>query len=421
MKQAEKRDAFRAFRDTNYALFFCGQSISQIGTWMQHTAVSWVIYSITHSAYMLGLAVFAQQFPSFLFSLLGGIVSDRYQRRKILLITQTASLVQSIFLAILIFTNQYVIWEILSLSVVLGIVNAFDNPARQPMVHELVSNKENISNAVALNSAMVNIARLIGPTLSGIVLQSFGAHICFALNALSFLAVITSLLLMKLPAFIPPANKKKVVTELSEGFLYLRQTPRIMIIILCIMAMALLLLPYDTLMPIFAKEIFIGNVRTYGYLASAGGLGAIAASFFLAALKKGTDLTNILLIGIGILGVGMIGFSRCTSFYWSLPFAVIIGFSSLTPMTASITIVQMEAATHMRGRVMSFIAMAYFGMLPLGSLLVGTVSQKITAPFTMLIMGGISIITMLIFSRYLKQERLNKSVAAGSAIVEKIL
>jgi MFS family permease len=397
----EKRDAFRAFRNTNYALFFCGQSISQIGTWMQRTAVSWVIYSITHSAYMLGLAVFAQQFPSFLFSLLGGIVSDRYDRRKILLITQTASLIQSVLLAILIFTNHYVVWEILALSVVLGIVNAFDTPARQPMVHELVNNKEDISNALALNSAMVNIARLIGPALSGIVLQSLGAHICFALNALSFLAVIASLVLMKLPPFIPPAHQKKVVTELSEGFRYLLETPRIMIIIILMMFLGLLVLPYDTLMPIFAKEIFTGNARTYGYLASAGGLGAIAGSFFLASLKKSTDLTGIMLISIGILGAGLLGFSRCTSFYWSLPFAIIIGFSSLTPMTASITIIQMEAATHMRGRVMSFMAMAYFGMLPLGSLLVGAASQKISAPLTMLIMGIISIITMLVFPRYL--------------------
>ena len=157
-------------------------------------------------------------------------------------------------------------------------------------------------------------------------------------------------------------------------------------------------------MPIFAKEVFTGNARTYGYLASAGGLGAIAGSFFLASLKKSTDLTGIMLISIGILGAGLLGFSRCTSFYWSLPFAIIIGFSSLTPMTASITIIQMEAAPHMRGRVMSFMAMAYFGMLPLGSLLVGAASQKISAPLTMLIMGLVSIITMLVFPRYLPKK-----------------
>lgn len=408
MTQVEKGNAFRAFRNRNYALFFYGQSISQIGTWMQRTAVSWVIYSITHSATMLGFAVFAQQFPSFLFSLLGGITSDRYDRRRILLITQSISLIQSVLLAILTFTNHYVIWQILSLSILLGIVNAFDTPARQPMVHELVSNKEDITNALALNSAIVNIARLIGPALSGIVLQSFGAHTCFLLNAFSFLAVITSLLLIKLPPFVPPATKKKVMTELSEGFRYLQQTPRIGIVILLLMCMAMFVLPYDTLMPVFAKVIFNGNARTFGYITSAVGLGSIVASFLLASLKKSTDLTTILLISIVILGLGLLGFSFCTSFYWAILFAVIIGFASMIPMTAGLTIIQIEAASHMRGRMMSYIAFAYFGMLPLGSLLAGIASQKISAPVTMLLQGAIAIIIALVFSRYLKDEKVQQ-------------
>lgn len=232
MDKKNTTSIFRAFRNYNYALFFGGQSVSQIGTWMQRTAVSWVIYSLTHSAFMLGLAVFAQQFPSFLLSLLGGIVSDRYSRYKILLITQAASMVQATLLAVLILTNHYVIWEILLLSVVLGIINAFDVPARQPMIHEMVNNKEDLPNALALNSAMVNMARMVGPALSGIVLQTFGAGLCFSLNAVSFLAVITSLLLMKFPKFIPSPVKKNVTSELAEGFVYLRQTPIIGIIML---------------------------------------------------------------------------------------------------------------------------------------------------------------------------------------------
>lgn len=393
---------FRAFRNRNYVLFFCGQSTSQIGTWMQRTAVSWVIYSITHSAYMLGIAVFAQQFPSFLFSLLGGIISDRYDRRKILLITQTASLIQSLLLTLLTFSNHYVVWEILTLSVLLGIVNAFDAPARQPMVHELIDNKEDIPNALALNSAIVNIARLIGPALSGIVLQSLGAQWCFALNTLSFLAVIASLLLMHLPPFTPPAHQKNAWTELSAGFTYLRQTPRIAVIILLITCLALLVLPYDTLMPVFAKVIFLGDARTFGYITSAVGLGSIAGSLYLASAQKSADMDRILLISIGVLAVGLIGFSLCTSFYYALAFAVIIGSSSLVPMTASITIIQVEAAPHMRGRVMSFIAMAYFGMLPLGSLIAGAASQQISAPITMLVQGCIALMILFTFSKYIK-------------------
>src|SRR6201996_4402437 len=246
-------DTFRAFRNRNYSLFFAGQSISQIGTWMQRTAVIWVIYSLTHSATMIGVAVFAQQFPSFLLSLVGGVIADRHSRYKILLITQVASMIQAILLAALILTNHYVIWEILALGSVLGVVNAFDVPARQPMVHDMVSEKEDIPNALALNSAMVNIARLIGPALSGIVLQAFGAGICFSLNALSFVAVITSLLLMKLPKFVPPTVKKKALTELKEGFEYLKQTPAIANIIFLSIALSVFILPYDTLMPVFAK------------------------------------------------------------------------------------------------------------------------------------------------------------------------
>src|SRR5246127_4833052 len=199
----KKINTFKAFQNRNYALFFSGQSISQIGTWMQRTGVSWVVYSMTHSTFMLGLTIFASQFPSFLFSLFGGIVSDRYNRYKILLLTQIASLIQAGLLAALVLTNHTTVFGLLALSVILGIINAFDMPARQPMVHELVTDKADLPNALALNSSLVNLARLVGPALSGIVLVKFGAGICFLLNAVSFVAVITSLLLMKLPKYHP--------------------------------------------------------------------------------------------------------------------------------------------------------------------------------------------------------------------------
>lgn len=402
MNSTSKTGIFRAFRNRNYALFFSGQSVSQIGTWMQRTAVNWVIFTLTHSAFMLGLAVFAQQFPSFLLSLPGGIVADRYNRYKILLVTQTASMVQSVLLAVLILTRHYVVWEILSLSVVLGIINAFDVPARQPMVHEMVNNKEDIANALAFNSVMVNIARLVGPALSGIVLQAFGAGVCFSLNALSFIAVIVSLLLMKLPAFQPPAAKKKPAAELVEGFQYLQQKPVIGKIILLLVCLSLLVLPYDTLVPVFAKNIFKGNAATYGYISSFIGLGAMLGSLCLAALKKSGQLTTLMLASIALLGTGLVFFSRTGNFPLAMFFAMLMGFGALTPMTACITIIQMEAAAHMRGRVMSYVAMAYFGMLPLGSLLTGIISQKITAPFTMLCQGLTALLVAAIFSRLLR-------------------
>lgn len=374
---------------------------------------------------MLGLAIFAQQFPSFLLSLPGGVVADRYSRYKILLVTQTASMIQAILLAILILTNHYVIWEILVLSVMLGIINAFDVPARQPMVHEMVDNKEDIQNALALNSAMVNIARLAGPALSGIVLHTFGAGICFSLNALSFIAVIVSLLFMKLPAFRPPAVKKKVTTELAEGFSYLKETSTIGIVILMLICLSLLVLPYDTMLPVFAKIVFDGDAATFGYISSFIGLGAILASLFLASVKRGTNLKIVLVVCTALLGVGLICFSRMGNFLPAMPFAVLIGFGSLTPMTACITIIQMEAAAHMRGRVMSYVAMSYFGMLPLGSLLVGTISQKITAPLTMLFQGIIALIIAVVFANILRRDTLNKKSQeklkqAEDTVVEKL-
>ncbi|MFL9483531.1 MFS transporter [Chitinophagaceae bacterium LWZ2-11] len=405
MKTGIKNNTFKAFRNRNYALFFAGQSVSQIGTWMQRTAVSWVIYSLTHSPFMLGLAVFAQQFPSFLLSLFGGIVSDRYSRYKILLVTQTASMIQAILLAALILANHYVIWEILTLSIILGIINAFDVPARQPMIHEMVNDKEDIANALALNSVMVNIARLVGPALSGIVLQNWGAGICFSLNALSFVAVLSSLLLMKFPKFNPPAVKKNVTAELTEGFQYLKQAPVISILILMLMLLSLLVMPYDTVIPVFAKVVFKGDAATYGYISSFLGLGSIIASLILASSKKGSNLKIILLIGCIALGIGLILFSYTSYFHIAMLFAVLTGFGTLMPMTCCITIIQMEASANMRGRVMSYVAMSYFGMMPLGSLIIGSISQKIGAQLTMFCQGIIALLIVAAFSKYLTRKK----------------
>ncbi|SDD82541.1 Predicted arabinose efflux permease, MFS family [Mucilaginibacter pineti] len=404
MKSEPTEHTFRAFRNRNYALFFAGQSVSQIGTWMQRTAVIWVIYSLTHSAAMIGFAVFAQQFPAFLFSLFGGVIADRYARYKILLVTQTASMIQAILLAVLILTNHYVIWEILTLSALLGTINAFDVPARQPMVHEMVNDKADLANAISLNSAMVNMARLIGPALSGMVLQQFGAGVCFVINAVSFIAVIFSLLLMKFPDFQPPIVKKKVTSELAEGLKYLKQTPVISMLIVLMLCLSLLILPYDTMEAVFAKVIFKGDAATYGYITGCIGLGALIGSFLLASAKKGINLRMVLLLSIAILGIGLILFSRMSYFAWALPCAVILGLGSITPMSTSITIIQMEAATHMRGRVMSFVAMAYFGMLPLGSLLIGNTSQRIGAPLTMLCQGVTALIIAACFFVFLRSD-----------------
>lgn len=408
---------FRAFGSRNYTLFFCGQSLSLIGTWMQRTAVSWLIYSLTHSALMLGLSIFASQFPSLVFSLLGGIVSDRYHRYKILLITQTASMVQAVLLAVLTLTNHAAVWQILTLSVVLGIINSFDVPARQPLIHELVSNKEDVPNALALNFSMVNIARLIGPALSGIVLGSFGAGICFLLNAVSFVAVIISLLLIKLPPYQKKLAQTNIQSQFVEGIEYLKKTPQIAVVIVLISLVSLLVLPYDTLLPVFAKVVFNGGATTFGFISSFIGLGAIVATLFLASFKQSSDSQQkALWVNIALLGVGLILFSHIAYFPMAMLFAALSGFGGMSQNTICLTIIQMNTNEVMRGRVMSYVAMAYFGMLPLGSLIIGAVSQKIGANNTILGQGIIALVIAGIFYWYLQQMSNKQQPTATEAL-----
>jgi MFS family permease len=395
---------FRAFKSRNYRLYFSGQSVSLIGTWMQRTSVYWLVYVQTQSTFMLGVAVFTTQFPSFLFSLLGGVVSDRYNRYRVLLFTQIASMIQATLLTVLVMFNQYAVWEILMLNVLLGIINAFDVPARQAMVYEMVDDKEDLSNAIALNSSMVNLARLLGPAVAGIVLEKLGAGVCFLTNTLSFAAVILSLLLMRLPKYTPQVHTKKVMGELKEGYDYLKQTPSIGFIILFLALISLLVLPFTTLLPVYAKVIFKGNASIFGYLNSAIGLGAVSGTIFLASLKPGVNLKKILFINTLIFGIGLIAFSYMNNLPIALFFAVITGFGMMSQVTVSNTIIQTTVSVAMRGRVISYFAMAFFGMQPLGGLLVGGVSSYIGTPNTILAEGVLALLIAILFSYVLRKE-----------------
>ena len=378
---------FRAFKSRNYRLYFMGQSVSLIGTWMQKTAVSWVIYSLTHSTFMLGVTLFASQFPSFLFSLIGGVVSDRYNRYRVLLTTQAASLAQALLLATLILLKHYEVWEILSLSVVLGIINAFDVPARQSLVYEMVDDKADLPNALALNSSMVNLSRIIGPAIAGIVLESIGDGACFLLNALSFVAVIVSLLMMRLPKYINIVHKKNVFGELKEGMAYIKRTPSIAFVLIMLGLVSLLVLPFSTLIPYYARDVFHGTARTFGVIDSFIGLGAFSGAIFLASLKAGTDLRRILFINTLVFGAGLILFSHEHTYALALIFVTIAGFGMMSQITVSNTLIQTTVAPKMRGRVISYYAMAFFGMQPLGGLLVGSISKWIGTTDTLMGQG----------------------------------
>lgn len=393
---------FNAFKSRNYRLYFSGQSISLIGTWMQKTAVSWVVYATTHSNFMLGLTLFASLFPSFIFSFLGGVASDRYNKYKILLITQIASMIQALLMTLLIFFRHYSVWEIIALSALLGLINAFDVPARQSLVYDMVDDKTDLPNALALNSSMVNLSRLIGPGIAGLALEKFGEDICFGLNAVSFIAVIGSLLMMRLPKFTEKPHPKNVFGELKEGFQYIKQTPSIALTLIMLALISLLVLPFSTLIPVYAKDIFKGTASTFGVIDSVIGLGAFCGAIFLASLKPGRNLRKILATNTIIFGAGLVLFSHTTYYPLALLFAVVSGFGMMSQITISNTLIQTTVDPAMRGRVISFYAMAFFGMQPLGGLLIGSVSQWIGTPDTVMVQGIVALLIGILLFRFLR-------------------
>jgi len=399
-----KPEAFRAFRSRNFRLFFAGQSLSLLGTWMQKTAVSWVVYAQTHSKLMLGVSVFATLFPSALFSLLGGVVSDRYSRYRVLLATQVLSMAQAALLALAVFRNQQdAVWAIISLSAVLGVINAFDVPARQSLVYELVDDKQDVPNAVAFNSTMLNLSKLLGPAVAGFAIERLGAAACFGLNALSFVAVIGSLLAMRLPAFVAQPRTQPILGELTDGFRYVRDTPGIRFIITTIGLLALLVLPFTTLMPVFAKDIFRGTAATFGILDGAIGLGGFAAALYLTSLPPGTDLNRVITANSFVLGVGLLLFAY-TPWYWlALAFLVVGAFGMMAQTTLNVTLMQTTVRPAMRGRVISLYVLVYTSALPLGSLAVGAVSQRVGVRATVLAEGGLALLIGLLYLRNLRQ------------------
>ena len=417
MKKISDFTVLRAFRSVNYTLYFTGRAVSQFGTWMQRTAVIWVVYSITHSAFLLGVTIFAEQFPSFLFSIFGGVAADRYDRYKVIKLTQITSMIQAILLAALVITGHTIVWAILVLSVILGIINAFDVPARQALVHDVVADQADLPNALSLTTATASLAQLLGPALAGIVLSAFGAGVCFLLNAASFGAVIISLLLMKLPVHQPKKSEKKILTEFAEGFSYLKKTPDIGMVILMLAIISLFVLPYNTVIPIFAKVIFKGNASTFGYITSFIGVGAVSGTIFLASRKPGTHLKRILFVSTIIMGIGLMGFSQIINFPIAMFFAILTGFGAIAQFTVSNIIVQSESTPQMRGRVISILLMAIFGMMPLGSVVIGAVSEHIGAPTTVLAQGIISIVVALGFASFLTKKRKQQPHVVEDTIV----
>ncbi|CAG5067564.1 Enterobactin exporter EntS [Dyadobacter sp. CECT 9623] len=412
--------ALSAFKSRNYRLFFAGQTISLLGTWMQKTAVSWVIYSLTHSKFMLGVSIFATLFPSAVLTPFGGVVSDRYNRYRVLVVTQILSMIQALALTLVVFFDNFAVWEIISLSVVLGLINAFDVPARQSLVYELVEDKKNLPNALALNSSMVNLSKLLGPAIAGIAIERFGEVVCFAANTISFVAVISSLLLIRLPKFQPIKHTKNILGELKEGLTYIRQTPDIRYIIIMLALVSLLLLPFTSLMPIYAKDVFRGTASTFGLLDSAIGFGALTGAIFLATLKPGTNLSRILAINTFVFGTGLILFSYTTLYPLALAFIAVGAFGMMSQTTISNTMIQTMVTPAMRGRVISIFVMAYSGGVPIGSLIVSYLSQHIGVQATVFGQGILALLIGIMHVRYLKKKKAKQPITISPKINEEI-
>lgn len=400
-----KIGTFRSFSNLNYRLYFFGQSISLIGTWMQRTAVYWVIFDQTNSSFMLGLVVFATQFPSFLFSPLGGVATDRYNRYRLTLLTQASLLVQAGLLASLVLFTHYTVWGIIVLSIVQGIINAFDLPARQSLVNEIIESKENLANAIALNSSMGKLAWLIGPAFSGIILEKYGVGICFLINALSYLAIIIALAFIKVNPYIPQARFRNAFVEIKEGFKYVINTPTLITPILLLACVSFLVLPFKTLLPVFAKVVFKGNAATYGYLNSMIGAGSLIGAIALASLKSNTYMIKILFGSLLLLGMALIAFSHIIILPVALFFAAIAGFAMMFQTTVSQTIIQLETSDEMRGRVLSFFMMAFLGLQPVGGLLIGAVSELMGAANAILFQGIFAVIITILFVYFLRRNK----------------
>lgn len=396
---------FRALTHRNYRLFFGGQGISLIGTWMQQIAMSWLVYRMTNSAFLLGLIGFSSQICSLFFSPFAGVISDRWNRHHILVATQSLSMIQAFILAALTLTGMIAVHHLIILSLFLGFVNAFDMPTRQAFVVEMVERRQDLGNAIALNSFLFNGARLLGPSIAGILISILGEGMCFLLNAFSFLAVIIALLAMKMAPNKREPGKTEVLQGFKEGFIYAFGFPPIRSILMFLGWISLVGTANTTLMPVFAKNILHGGPQTYGFLMAAIGVGAIIGAIFLASRRSVLGLGRIIVIASGIFGIGIISFSSSHILWLSFSLLLLVGFGMMVHMASSNTILQTMVDDDKRGRVMSLYVMAFMGMAPLGSLAGGSLAGTIGAPYTLIIGGASCILGSFMFTKKLPMIR----------------
>jgi MFS family permease len=397
--------AWRALRHRNFRLFVEGQSISLIGTWMTRVATSWLVYRLTGSALLLGVVGFAGQILTFLLAPFAGVFVDRLDRRKLLIWTQVAAAVQSLGLAWLTISGKVTIYEIIGLAVFQGFINAFDMPTRQSFLIQMVEDKQDLGNAIALNSSMVNLARLVGPALAGIIIGAVGEGYCFLIDGVSYLAVIASLLLMRVTVAQPARAKTSMLQQLHEGWTYVKGFSPIRTILLLFAAISLTGMPYLVLMPIFASKVLHGGPHTLGWLMGASGVGALLAAGRLALKKSVRGLTSGIQFAAFLFGGGLILFGLSRNLWLSLALMFVTGYGMMQGLAGSNTVIQTLVPEKMRGRVMSYYTVAFVGMAPFGSLLAGGLAHWFGAPRAVMITGGCCLAGAVWYTSQLKAIR----------------
>lgn len=390
--------AWRALRHRNFRLFFGGQSISLIGTWMTRIATSWLVYRLTKSALLLGTVSFAGQIPTFLLAPLAGVIVDRIDRRKVLVWTQTLAMIQSLAMAFLTLSHRITIAEVLALSAFQGVINAFDMPGRQSFMVTMVEDRADLSNAIAINSSMVNMARLVGPSLAGLLIAATNEGWCFLVDGISYIAVIISLLMMRVASGDEQRSAASMLTQLREGWTYVAAFVPIRSILLLFALLSLMGWPFMVLMPVFAGQVLHGGPHTLGFLMGAVGVGSLISALSLVMRRSVRGLTKMIPIAAVIFGVGLIGFGFSQNLWLSMPLMLVTGFGMMQGLTSSNTIIQTLVDEKMRGRVMSYYTMAFVGMAPFGSLLAGALAHAVGAPRTVIVSGAACIVGAIWFT-----------------------
>jgi len=405
----KSQNGFRAVIRTlgyrNFRLFFAGQGLSLIGTWMQQVAMSWLVYRLTGSALMLGLINFSARIPIFLASPFLGVLADRWNRHRIVIATQTFSMLQATILATLVLTDRVQVWHLFALSLFIGVVNAMDIPARQSFLIEMVEKKEDLGSAIALNSSLVNGARLVGPSVAGFLIAAAGEGICFLINALSYLAVIVALLLMKITPRPRQPRTLSVFQQFGEGARYAYGFAPTRAILLLVSLVSLMGLPYMVLMPVFAKDVYHQGPHGLGLLTGAAGVGALAGAIYLAGRKSVLGLGRVIVIATLLFGASLVVFSHFPFFWSALGLLALTGFGMIVVLASANTVLQTIVEDSKRGRLMSFYAMSFGGMVPFGSLVAGLLASSIGARNTVLIGGLLCVAGGLWFARTLPKLR----------------